>query len=118
MIACPVFFFEARRHNVELPCLHQFDNSSDTFRTSFPGAQIFKKPSLLHAWMADLNDQERAVLRALGELEPATLHEIASRTGITLQQVQEILDGLAKKGLLSSVEPNEDDANGQNSGTP
>lgn len=57
--------------------------------------------------MADLSEQERAVLWALGELEPAPLEEIALLTGLPAPQVKDILDGLAKKGFLTATDANE-----------
>lgn len=58
--------------------------------------------------MADLTNHERALLRALSELEPATLEELGVRTGIPKAQVKEILEALAKKGLLSSLDDESD----------
>lgn len=60
--------------------------------------------------MADLTNEERAVLRALSELEPAPLEDIALRTGLSAERVKEILDGLAKKGLLTSLDKADSDS--------
>jgi DNA-binding MarR family transcriptional regulator len=54
--------------------------------------------------MEDLTEHEKAVLRALSELEPATLEEIAVRTGLPAARVKEILDGLAKRELLTTLD--------------
>jgi DNA-binding MarR family transcriptional regulator len=60
--------------------------------------------------MAELTNDEKAVLRALGELEPATVEEIAARTRIEVERVRQILKGLSKRGLLTSLEDKEYDS--------
>ncbi len=54
--------------------------------------------------MARLNDEEKKVLLALSELEPATLEELAARSGLEHAHVKSVLDGLAKKGLLDELD--------------
>jgi DNA-binding MarR family transcriptional regulator len=57
--------------------------------------------------MTNLSDEERRVLRALGELAPATLEELAARTGMLTSQIKDILKKLTDKGLLSSLDSDE-----------
>ena len=54
--------------------------------------------------MSKLTDAEKKVLLALSELEPASLDALAANTGIELRLLKEILQGLAKKGLLEEAE--------------
>ena len=61
--------------------------------------------------MTDLNDEERRVLEALSELEPATLEEIAFRAELPVPRVKQLLDALAKKGMLDSMDSDESDPN-------
>jgi len=62
------------------------------------------------ATMTHLSEEEKSVLLALSELEPATLEEVARRSGVEAQKLKRILAGLAKKGLLAEL--GEDGASG------
>jgi DNA-binding MarR family transcriptional regulator len=50
--------------------------------------------------MQKLSDEEKTVLLALSELEPASLEQIAVKTGIKTQLLKAILEKLASKALL------------------
>ena len=50
--------------------------------------------------MQKLSDEEKTVLLALSELEPASLEQIAVKTGIKTQLLKAILEKLASKTLL------------------
>lgn len=56
--------------------------------------------------MPKRTDAEKKILLALSELEPASLDAIAAKTGIEARLLKEILQGLAKKGLLEEAEDN------------
>ena len=73
----------------------------------FSKPHILKKATLLRSRMSKLTEEERAVLHALSELEPATLEELAVRTGLRPGRLKEILEELAKKGLLCSLDSGE-----------
>jgi predicted Rossmann fold nucleotide-binding protein DprA/Smf involved in DNA uptake len=71
--------------------------------------QILKNTPCSTPQMTDLSKEEKDVLKALGELEPATIEEIARKTNLTSAAVQKVLAELEKKGLLDSVDPNSAD---------
>jgi DNA-binding MarR family transcriptional regulator len=54
--------------------------------------------------VTELTKEEKDVLHALAELEPATQEEIATMTGLSVAEVQRILAGLKKRGFLGSVD--------------
>ena len=60
--------------------------------------------------MTELTDEEKAVLKALSELEPATLEEISALSGLPTSQVKEILEALSKKRLLDSLNTGDSDS--------
>jgi len=53
--------------------------------------------------MATLTSEEKKVLLALADLEPATLDQIAAKTGIALASVKMILRELIDKELLEET---------------
>ncbi len=50
--------------------------------------------------MSTFTEMEKKVLLALSDLEPASLAQLAERTGIEVHRLKAILDDLARKGLL------------------
>ena len=54
--------------------------------------------------MPKLTDEEKKVLLTLSELEPSSLDQIAAKTGLDSRKLQQILHGLARKGLLEESE--------------
>lgn len=50
--------------------------------------------------MENLSEDEKRVLSALGELEPATLEQIAAKTALEPRAVKKILQKLLTKKLL------------------
>lgn len=52
--------------------------------------------------MKELTDEEKVVLHALNQLQPAPLEEVVAFTGYSESKVQEILERLAAKRLLRS----------------
>jgi DNA-binding IclR family transcriptional regulator len=56
--------------------------------------------------MENLSDEEKRVLLALNELEPATLEQIATKSALEPGQIQEVLQKLLKKGLLGQLGSN------------
>jgi sugar-specific transcriptional regulator TrmB len=53
--------------------------------------------------MIHLSEEEKRILLALSELEPASLEQVSRRSGVDAQKVKWILAGLAKKGLLAEM---------------
>ena len=54
--------------------------------------------------MPKLTDEEKKVLLTLSELEPSSLDQIAAKTGLDSRKLQQILQELARKGLLEESE--------------
>jgi DNA-binding MarR family transcriptional regulator len=54
--------------------------------------------------VTELTKEEKDVLQALNDLEPATQEEIATMTGLSVAEVQRILAGLKKRGFLGSLD--------------
>ena len=57
--------------------------------------------------MSTFTELEKQVLLALSDLEPASLAQLAARTGIEPYGLKAILDGLARKGLLGEKDETE-----------
>jgi DNA-binding MarR family transcriptional regulator len=51
--------------------------------------------------MTTFTEMEKKVLLALSDLEPASLTQLADRTGIDPDRLKAVLSGLAQRGLLT-----------------